>query len=484
MTLLTLPTPGGRARVALGFVAALVAALLLGGLTSQQAHAAGAVMPEGPKTLVIHPGQQPDPNAGPATGLPLPGASSPAGHEFEVKRVPGVDIGSASGWNAAVAMTPEEGAARVAGEPAAGPAAVAADGSIVFNGLETGLYYVEETAAPTGSMRSAPFLVTLPLPHPTEAGEWLTTVHVYPKSAGVEVSLVVRDRDAVTCGDTVSWTAIAAVPAIDSLDSFRVRHLLAPDMQIAGGPTDITVAISGDAALEPDTDFTAASAGSGGRAGVEVVFTRAGLDKLLLAAPTEVRVGYDTSVPAAGEFTAETELFVGGAAPVRADATTKLGPLRVLAHERGNERNRVAGVGVSLFARGADAQAGNAPLTVGGARQFQTDTDGLVTFACLRLSNFADGLDRELRDPLFRNYFAAPVAYPAGWTGDGASPVGTVSSVTEAETLRIELWKVAGPPPLPETGARISGTLLLGGLLLVAGAAALRRRRSGEAAQR
>lgn len=157
-----------------GAAAALLAtlSLVLGIGIATPAHAVDLVLPEGPKTLVVHPGVEPEPSDQPGTGLPpAPGGETGvAGHTFEVKRVPGLKLERTVDWNRAVDMTPADAAPLVANEPVAAEGVAAADNSVVFSGLKTGLYLVTETAAPAGSIRSVPFLVVLPLPHPTKSG--------------------------------------------------------------------------------------------------------------------------------------------------------------------------------------------------------------------------------------------------------------------------------------------------------------------------
>lgn len=472
-------------RAAAGVALTVVAAFLFSLAGSVAAEAADAVLPDGPKTLVVHPGEAPASGANPGDGLPRTSgsAASPEGHTFEARLVPGFDLRKTVDWNRAVALTAGEAAPLVAAQPVL-DATRSGDGTSVFTGLETGLYLVEETSAPAGVVRSRPFLVTLPLPHPTAANEWLSTVHVYPKNAAVEVALEVLDHAAVSCGDTVTWTALNAIPALDRISQYRVQNLLADDVIFNGKFGDVVVEITGQPALVAAEDYVITEIEVDGRWGFETSFTAKGLTKLAVDTDARVRISYDTHVVAAGEFTNEVRLFAGDAGAVTDTATTKFGPLRILVHEKGNPSNLIEGADFRLYLSEADARAGRNPIVVAGVTDFRTDGDGLITIACLRFSNFADGLDREPGAEHYRDYFAKPVSYPAGWTGEDVILRGSVTSATEPMTLRAVVWKGVTPPVLSETGARIAAAAALGAVLLAAGVLVVvrRRRRDGEPA--
>lgn len=468
------------AKIGVSVALLTLVAFVFGIVGAAPAQAADIVFPAGPKTLVIHPGIEPEPSDTPGTGLP-PATGSPAGvagHAFEVQRVPGLQLENTVDWNRAASMTPGEAKKLVAKQPSVGGGVVAADNSVVFSGLETGLYLVTETAAPAGSLRAVPFLVALPLPHPTSAGDWLTTVHVYPKTAAVEVNLGVRDADAVTCGDPVVWAAMNAIPDVSTLSSYRVQHLLAKGVQLRGSAADTVVEITGQPALRAGADYTVAAVTVEGRNALETTFTAAGIEKLLVDTSAEVKISYDSFVSAAGEYTNEVRLFAGDAGVVTDTATTKFGPLRILVHEKGDPNHLIAGSDFRLYTSEADARAGKNPVRFKNGAELRTNADGLITLPCLRYSNFADGLDREPGDKLYRSYFAKPDSYPAGWTGEDVILKGTVTSATDPETLRAVVWKAAGPiPDLSETGGKVAAFALLGGVLLTAGAVVLLRRR-------
>ncbi len=318
--------------------------------------------------LVLHKLEQSDGEGVPATGLP--DAASVAGMEpipgvtFEVRKVPGVDLTSVAGWDRAQALQVDEATELVAGVPVAGSGVTGTTGVVELGGLDVGLYYVSETDAPAGVMESPPFLVTLPMPHPTE-DSWLYTVHVYPKNARVGVALGVRDEDAVTCGDTVNWKARADIPKkTTSLTTWCAMCWLRVWSQL-GTPQRLTWPLT---VLEPirlSLGRTTLSYSSAWMAPVLLplgrqmpfllaiallmlplvsgastcALTPAGLAKLVKHPGAQVRIDYPSRITGPGEHVNQVRLYINESTPVEDSAVTKFGPLDVWVHEKGNESN-------------------------------------------------------------------------------------------------------------------------------------------------
>ena len=477
--------------------------------------------PTAEATLVLHKLVQPDNEGVPATGLP--DAASVAGMEpipgvtFEARRVPGVDLTSAAGWDQARSLHVEEATKLVSGVPVAGSGVTGIAGVVELGGLDVGLYYVSETDAPAGVMESPPFLVTLPMPHPTE-DSWLYTVHVYPKNARVGVALGVRDEDAVTCGDTVNWKARADIPKKTTLSHYVVRNVLAAGVEPVGDASKIDVAIDGPGAdtLVFGTDYTVVQFGmdgagfvayktsdtvAAGERGFDVVLTTAGLAKLMKHPGAQVRIDYPSRITGPGEHVNQVRLYINESTPVEDSAVTKFGPLDVWVHEKGNESNPIPGVKFRLHLTVVDALAGRAWVTAGDVSEWTSGPDGMFSIGCVRFSNHANGLDRDPNDPLYRPYVVAPIAYPAGWIGNRDPRAGTVTNAEKALRLVFEVWRQGSPesptpvpsgssggpgtstekprrPELPHTGARVGGALLLTVTLVGVGVVLVRRRAS------
>ena len=508
----------------------------------KNAPAFASLDPNAHAALVLHKLEQPEGEGIPATGLPdaasVAGMIPIPGVTFEAWKVPGVDLTSGAGWERARALGVDEAAELVSGIPAAGSGVTDANGVVELGSLDVGMYYVSETNTPAGVVASPPFLVTLPMPHPTE-DSWLYTVHVYPKNARVGVTLGVRDEDAVTCGDTVTWNARADIPRNADISRYVVRNVLAAGVDPVGDASKIHVAIDvpGADQLAFGTDYTVVQFGmgdagfvayktlgagagagaavnrsvgvadrvvAGGERGFDVVLTTAGLATLVKYPGAQLRVDYPSRILGPGEHANQVRLFVNESLPVEDSAITKFGPLDVWVHEKGNESNPIPGVRFRLYLTAKDALAGRKWVTTGDVSEWVSGSDGMFSVGCVRFSNHANGLSRDPNDPLYRPYFVAPLAYPAGWMGSLDPQVGAVTNTGQALRLVFEVWRSGSPSPsespsavpsgkpggtgtptekprwpeLPITGARVGGTLLLALTLIGVGVVLIRRRAS------
>src|SRR5699024_7135280 len=183
---------------------------------------------------------------------------------------------------------------------------------------------------PAGVVPTDPFLVLLPMRHPTNSG-WLETVHVYPKNAPVDVSLSVVDENAVQIGDDITWQISASIPQQTSLDRYQLLNLLGARVKLSQR-LDMNVSVSTGARLVPDTDYTVRSRNVDGQEGFEITFTATGRAKLVQARQTSpsahLQVTYNAPVTSSGEHTNEVQLTVNNAQIVSDTATTKFGDLR------------------------------------------------------------------------------------------------------------------------------------------------------------
>lgn len=503
----------------------------------------GSLDPHAEATLTLHKLEQPENMGAPATGLPLDATSTDgmepiAGVTFEARKVPGIDLTKAAGWDRARGLNASDAADLVAGEPAADSGVTDAAGTVEFGGLDVGLYYVSEVNAPAGVVASAPFLVSLPTPHPTE-DSWLYSVHVYPKNARVNITLDVHDADAILLGDTVTWTAHADIPRHATISNYVVRNVLAPGVDLIDDASKATVAIdvAGVAPLVLGTDYTIAEFGmdagfaaytavdasslagghrtaelrpvanvlanpapvADGERGFDVVLTASGRAKLEQHSGAQVTVIYPSRVTWAGEQVNQARLYINDAAVVSDTAVTKFGPLEVLVHEKDNPSNPIAGATFRLYLTPEDALAGKNWVTVNGQSEWVTDAQGNLSIGVVRFSNHTNGLDRDPSDPLYRLFYVAPIGYPAGWTGSMDPQAGAVTSAEEPLRLVFEVWHVDSPPPtespnptpsgqtpsgkpgepkLPVTGASVAGASLLAVTLVAVGIVLVRRRTS------
>lgn len=510
------------ARQGRGFIAGLylsvlaaIAMVLMAGMPAVAA--TGALPDPNAKTeLVITKFEQPASFGAPASGAQLGedviGDLTPiAGVTFEARKVPGVNLATNAGQQAAAEMTVAQAAALVGTMPD-DVGTTGADGVVRLGAtgkLGVGLYLVTETAAPADVVTAAPFLVALPLTDPTGDG-WMYTVYVYPKNDRVGVNLDVFDQTAVTCGDTVTWTAHAAIPQQKTIATYTVQNVM-DDLVFLTSLDTVKVTLSSGGTLARGTDYELwegllpAAGASGSQRGFEVRFTEAGRAKLATARATdptaEVVVRYDTTVKGTGELVNQVRLLAGQSGDVQDDNVTKWGPLRIQVHEKGDPTNLIAGADFRLYLSAEDAVAKRNPITVDGKTEFRTGEDGMISLGCLRFSDFANGFDVAPSDPIYQPYYAAPDSYPEGWEGDTDPLGGTVKvpDVAESQILVFQVWEKSAPgpippgpdpkptpkptptpspsPSLPVTGAQVGGVALLAGVLVLGGMALVRKRR-------
>ncbi len=459
-----------------------------------------ALPAEGPTTLAIHKLEQPEEYGSAASGheQDTTGMTPIDGVTFTATLVPGIDPSTVEGMEQAQALTIPEALLLIAGQAESATGVTGEDGTGQLDlSLLPGLYLIQEISGPAGIVESAPFLV--PMPYVDGTGQTLATVHVYPKNAVVDATLTVADREAVSCGNSVEWASYTDIPHQRSVSAYVVENVVA-DGLAAPTPAAVTVALSGHISLTSD-DYTNVAVTIDGRAAIRTTFSKSGLAKLgearVMDPAVQVVIKYSTVVSGPGIHTNEVRLLAGenassratlgsttgaGTPPVTATATTKFGPLQIIATEKGNPSNRIPGATFRLYTSAEDAAAGRNPITIDGKDLFTTDANGQITIGCLRFSDYVDGLDRDPSDPLYRNYVAVPQSYPAGWTGDMAPKTGLVNEVATAIVLDFEAWKETPPGPkppnpLPDTGARVAGAAALGAVLLGAGGLMVARRR-------
>lgn len=490
-------------RAAAGIAGAILATLsVFGGVTAATAAPAYAasIDPDAVTEIVVHKFEEPIEPGTPANGLPqdTTGLTPVNGATFTATRIPGIDLTTNAGQQQAAALTIADAAALVAG---LAPDATGTTGSggepvgvTTLGPLGVGLYFVKETVTPAGFVGAASFIVALPLTHPVELDRWLTTVHVYPKNARAHIELDVIDADAVKLGDEVEWISRSDIPPLSNIDGYRVVQQIDPKLVLIDNGEHVKVSLDAPGAptLVEGVDYTIVV--SPDRRTVTVDFTERGREVLAEVNEqhpgAEVRIDYRTTVLAEGDLYNKALLYPskatidgdpGAPDPLEAVNHTKWGPLSVLVHEYGNPSNLIPGARFELFRTEEDARARRNPIVVEGVQEWTTDAQGRLIINGLRFSDFANGLDRETSDPLYRLYWAVPTHIPSGWVWVDDRPLaGAVNSSVEFQTL---IFEVKLGNDLPVTGGQIAGAAILAVLLLGGGAALLlarRRRREPE----
>ena len=119
-------------------------------------------------------------------GTPLDGVT------FTVEKLTNVDLTTQAGWEKLAGYNGNVDSAKAGGTDAAVKKKTAGGGVATFDSLPLGAYIVTETETPAGYVGSKPFIITVPMTHPTDLNKWVYDVHAYPKNskAGVDLSLI------------------------------------------------------------------------------------------------------------------------------------------------------------------------------------------------------------------------------------------------------------------------------------------------------
>ena len=214
-----------------------------------------------------------------ATGTPLDGAT------FTVERLTYVDLTTQDGWEKLAGYNGNVDAAKADGVDAAIKRTTAGGGLVEFDGLPVGAYLVTETATPPGYVGSKPFIITVPMTHPTDLNKWVYDVHAYPKNSKAGIEKTVKDDTTPAIGSEISYTIKSDVPAAEALDYYDVvdqydKRVELPEANVA---LKLINGKTGEVALVKDTDYKLISAdGTDGKTKFWTAeFTAAGRQKLL-----------------------------------------------------------------------------------------------------------------------------------------------------------------------------------------------------------
>ena len=212
-------------------------------------------------------------------GTPLDGAT------FTVERLTNVDLTTQAGWEKLAGFNGNVDTAKADGVDAAKTKTTAGGGLATFDSLPLGAYIVTETVTPAGYVGSKPFIITVPMTHPTDLNKWVYDVHAYPKNSKAGIEKTVADADTPAIGSAISYTIKSDIPAAEALDFYDVvdqydKRVELPEAKIA---LKIIDGKTGEVALAKDTDYTLVAAdGTDGKTKFWTAeFTAAGRQKLL-----------------------------------------------------------------------------------------------------------------------------------------------------------------------------------------------------------
>ena len=214
-----------------------------------------------------------------ATGTPLDGAT------FTVEKLTNVDLTTQAGWEKLAGYNGNVDSAKAGGTDAAVKKKTAGGGVATFDSLPLGAYIVTETETPAGYVGSKPFIITVPMTHPTDLNKWVYDVHAYPKNSKAGVEKTVNDADTPAIGSAISYTIKSDVPAAESLAYYDVvdqydKRVELPEANVA---LKLINGKTGEVALVKDTDYKLKAAdGTDGKTKFWTAeFTAAGRQKLV-----------------------------------------------------------------------------------------------------------------------------------------------------------------------------------------------------------
>ena len=356
-------------------------------------------------------------------------------------------------------------------------------GDATFPDLALGVYYVQETDAPADVVSPAvPFFVAVPQPND---GDFLYTVHVYPKNQVAEGPTKTVNPDAeqpdqgLVVGSTVEWTITQTVPALNEGDTYESASVwdVLPSSLAYAETTSVTV---DGVPLDEGTDYTVDPDG--------VTWTLTGaLDDLVAGQSLvvtftttvlEVTATGDIENPGGnGEEPGYGSEFNGSNVPGTTIPHTYWGALSVTKTDNSTPAKTLSGATFEVYAKTGATCTAEVPAS-GLLSTGVTGNDGVALWTPngdndgtsplgLFVANSADG---PLPNPS-KDYCVYETVVPAGYTGGGVQTV-TITPGTDA-TLALPVINVPKEgPDLPLTGGTGSWALTIGGLLLGGGGVA------------
>lgn len=468
-----------------------------------------------PVTLTIHKHTTPAGEEGNGLETQVPEGAKPVeGVEFTLYKVPGVDLTTNAGWQAAARLSEEfkqnndiDALFKDGGKDQAKVAAKAtgADGTVVFaeaDGVEVGLYLVEETdtagakvdGAATDVVPSRPFLVTLPMTHPTERDKWNYNVHVYPKNTPVKPVKTVADANTYAVGQDATYTVTTNVPQDRELTKYVVMDKFDPAHLEFKAVDSVKI---GGVALAENTDYTVTDTD----ALVKVAFTAEGLKKLTATPNAQVVTTFVATVKAvqetdgtitntayvvpSDEYSEDPDNPGDKTPPVPSDPVySKYAKIVIDKHNAAGAKLAGAEFQIYTCADYVGRENEATPLTVGGVQTFTTNEDGQAVIDGVRWSTFANGKEVAKGEDGYVEYCLVETKAPEGYEILSKPVVVVVDGDTVnagAVGVDVENVKHNAGFKLPLTGSSAAILLCVCGTLLVVGGAVVLARKKTRA---
>lgn len=454
------------------FIKTAVSVATCGLLAFGTAMSANAVELNKTATLVVHKHAQTDKNGvtpgnGAETTVDAPGID---GVKFQIERVKEIDLNTNAGWEKAQEVVKASPNADKLPSGYTFDTAVSDttnNGGIVrFVNQPIGLYRVTEVSGPPNVQTAAPFWVTLPMSDPAKPGEFMYTVHAYPKNTVHNVEKAVADATATSVGQDLTYT-ITAPTTKQTPESVEIQDQL--DTKVSYKSAKVML---GTTTLAETTDYTLTHENGL----VTVKLTAEGIKKYVKSATDKpldkLTLNVVATVKQAGEIVNSANLLVnGGKVKIKSnEVVSKYGAIKV------NKTDKDTGAGIDgvefeVWAGATNDVKAAKKITINGKDKFVTANGGKLDIDGLRYSGFADGAEIKDGDPKYLHYFLVETKPAPGYNAL-VEPVHFIvdKPLASAPTLEVKNTK---PHPLPLTGAGGIFLLLLSGGLLVAGSTAL-----------
>ncbi len=474
-----------RKRGLLTSLAAVTTAMIMA-LSAAPAHADGPVIdPAAQGTLHIHKYEQPAQVGAEGNGLKqdVTGLTAMKDIEFSAQRVDDVDLTTNEGWTKAAEMSTAGVMPTLVG-PVFESGPTDANGLATIAKLPVGLYYVTETVYPDNVTPVVPFLVTMPMTHPTELNTWLYDVHVYPKNATTTAEKSVDDAAGVKIGDTIEWTILGDIPKAQDITGYKIVDVLDPKLEFVSAVVSLTG--TPGVTLESGKDYKLAFDAPSRTATVE--FTKPGRDKLALVwqadKNSQVKVSVKTKVLKVGEIANTATVFPNDSdkSVTTNEVFTKWGNI-ILDKVDSVNGKKLTDAEFQVFETKANAKAKTNPISIDGKDTFRSD-GGVVLIEGLRYSNWENGEEVLETSDNYRWYWIAETKAPGGYELL-AQPI-KVDVTSFQETVSVEVKNIPKNAgfKLPLTGASGASSIIMvaGLLLLVVGTSAVvvSRRKRGQ----
>lgn len=434
-------------------------------------------IPSGPYSLTItkyeNPVSGPVANDGGAQQS-VSGLTPLANVDYSIAPVSGVDLTTAAGWQTSSTLHVSTTGVVTDNSGITYPTGAAtvlsptdANGVTTFTSQNPGVFVVTETSAPQGVIAVAPpFLVTLPMP---KNDTWLSNVYVYPKNTvAVDPTKTINDSNAYGLGQSVNWTINETIPSFAApatLTSFVVKDALAPQLTLVG-TANVTVTLNGNAV--PASDYAVAVDQNNN---FTVTFTGTGISLLAATPGGLLAVGVPTTVTSVGSGTIQNtpvvsinnEDFTG--TPV--DSTW--GAVQLKKVDMNNPSDALQGAVFQVFTSRTDAESLTNPVSVDGATNFTSGSDGLVNIAGLKAQQDGNGPDL--------TYYIVETTAPTGFSiapafsqnsGGQSVTVNPGPVGTSTNPLIVVADPQVSPLLLPLTGSTGTVVFIGGGLAVIA----------------